>query len=155
MKPLPIVALIVALLAARAAFAQPATDTVAPPRGRGPRLLNQEEMQRRGRATLARFTNRGMQIDGSMSVLLSIDETSTVRDATPNSGNRQLDRALAELWKKARFEPFYWRGCRLPVWFHVPLNFASDFSYTRREMRANMHDRPASGEDGDHEWRRR
>jgi hypothetical protein len=108
------------------------------PEGGGPRLLNGEELGTEARRTLGRILGSGLKVDGKVSVLLTIDTDGNVKSTIPSSGNRDLDRLLDALWRKAEFAPVVVGGCRVDVFFHMPLAFVSDFSLGRNGMRMQV-----------------
>ncbi|HYH83270.1 MAG TPA: energy transducer TonB [Longimicrobium sp.] len=97
-------------------------------------MQNQEEFSRRMNLVLTRFLDEGTRIDGTLSVLLTVDETGQVTDAKANTGNRHVDRMLGNAWKQARFDPYAIGGCRMKAWISVPLSFSSDFSWGERRV---------------------
>jgi|GEM_PF-1857545 len=97
-------------------------------------MQNQEEFSRRMHLVLMRFLDEGTKIDGTLSVLLTVDETGQVVDAKPNTGNGHVDRMLGNAWKQARFAPFAIGGCRMRAWISVPLAFSSDWSWGERRV---------------------
>ena len=107
------------------------------PDGAGPRLLNGEDLRDDARRTIGRIISR-LKVDGKMNVLLTIDVDGKVTEATANSGNRELDRLMGTLWRKAQFAPVLVGGCRVETYFHLPVAFVSDFSLSRREMQMRI-----------------
>jgi TonB family protein len=97
-------------------------------------MQNEAEVTRRMNFVLQRFLDEGTQIDGTLSVLLTVDEGGVVTDARPNSGNAHVDRTLRDAWKQARFAPYAIGGCRMKAWISIPYTFSSDWSLTRREV---------------------
>jgi hypothetical protein len=97
-------------------------------------MLNQEDFSRRMNLVLTRFLDEGTRIDGTLSVLLTVDESGKVTDARPNTGNGHVDRMLGNAWKLAQFAPYALGGCRMKAWISVPLNFSSDWSWGERRV---------------------
>jgi len=104
--------------------------------GQVPAIRNHDHVRKRFEGTVRRLLNDGFKIDGTVSVLLQVDEDGTVRQATPNSGNRAVDHQLRRLWSEARFEPLVISGCRVRAWLQVPVAFASDYSLDMRRLEA-------------------
>ena len=116
------------------------------PRGRLPNLVNPDHMRSRASSTLWRILQR-LQVDGAVSMLLEIDVDGLVTGGTANSGNRELDGALARLWREAQFTPMAFGGCRVPAWVHIPLYFTSDFSLRERRIQMHIAEPPAAAQD--------
>lgn len=97
-------------------------------------LRNVADFNRRMHDVLARFLSAGIKIDGTVDVLLEVDEAGTVVNARPNTRNHYVDRVLTDTWKQARFHPYVEQGCRVRAWVHVPQRFSSDWAYTERHV---------------------
>ena len=97
-------------------------------------MRNEEEFERRMHRVLRRFLDDGIQIDGTLSMLLTVDESGAVTEAHTRTGNAQVDQILRSAWKTARFEPYAYGGCRMKAWVSVPLSVSSDWSLTRRSV---------------------
>jgi hypothetical protein len=107
------------------------------PAGQLTPITNREEFQRRLNTTLNLFLEQGIIIDGSLSILLRVDEEGEVREVHPHSGNAEVNRLLARTWRQARFQPYQVDGCRATAWLQVPQNFRSDWSPTQRSVRVS------------------
>lgn len=95
-------------------------------------LRNGAEVRKVMRRTLSRLLDDGVKIDGTLSTLLVVDANGTVREAHPNSRDNQVNRVLADAWRKAQLVPYVLEGCRVPAWVHVPLSFQNDWSLDAR-----------------------
>ena len=73
-------------------------------------LRNVADFNRRMHDVLARFLSAGIKIDGTVDVLLEVDEAGTVVNARPNTRNHYVDRVLTDTWKQARFHPYVEQG---------------------------------------------
>ena len=96
-------------------------------------LRNGAEFQKVMSRTLTRLSDDGVKIDGTLSTLLVVDAEGMVREAHPNSRDNQVNRVLADAWKKARLVPYVLEGCRVPAWVHAPLSFHNDWSLGSRQ----------------------
>lgn len=101
------------------------TDVVIIPEGAGLQVLNGDHLRGQARRTLGRLISRGMQVDGTMIVLLTIDAEGKVTETAPSSGNRAVDKLVGELWMEAEFEPPVIGGCRVTTLLHMPVTFAT------------------------------
>lgn len=101
------------------------TDAVIIPEGGGLQVLNGDHLRDEARRTLGRLVGRGMQVEGMMIVLLTINADGKVTETTPSSGNKALDRLVGELWKKAEFVPPVIGGCRVTTLLHMPVAFSN------------------------------
>lgn len=101
-------------------------------------IQNQDEFNRHMNLVLIRFLDEGTKIDGTLSVLLTVDENGVVTEAAPHTGNSHVDRMVGNAWKTARFAPYTLGGCRMRAWVSVPLTVSSDWSLEQRsvEMRS-------------------
>lgn len=97
-------------------------------------MLNREQFSRQMNLVLTRFLDEGTKIDGTLSVLLTVDESGQVTDAKPNTGNGHVDRMIGNAWKRAQFAPYAIGGCRMKAWISVPLAFSSDWSLDERRV---------------------
>jgi len=97
-------------------------------------MQNQDEFSRRMHLVLTRFLDEGTKIDGTLSVLLTVDENGVVTQAAPHTGNSHVDRMVGNAWKTARFAPYAIGGCRMKAWVSVPLTVSSDWSLERRSV---------------------
>jgi hypothetical protein len=110
--------------------------------GRIAAVRNQEQLSKRLDLVLHGFLQRGTKIDGTLSILLALDEAGNVVEATPNTRSRSVNRSLGETWKQAQFEPYVVGGCRVRAWIHVPLTFSSDWSLTERRVEVRTGEPP-------------
>jgi len=97
-------------------------------------LRNAAQFNARMRTTLGMFLEQGINIQGTASMLLEVDEDGAVTTVHPNSGNAEVNRLLVRTWRQARFEPYVFDGCRVKAWIQVPQTFSSDWSAERREV---------------------
>jgi hypothetical protein len=97
-------------------------------------LRNAAQFNARMRTTLGMFLEQGINIQGTASMLLEVDEAGAVTTVHPNSGNAEVNRLLVRTWRQARFEPYVFDGCRVKAWIQVPQTFSSDWSAERREV---------------------
>jgi hypothetical protein len=121
-------------LARGGALAPAGTDVVILPLGRYTQMKDGEAFSNRMSRMLNHFLDQGTRVDGTVSVLLFLDEDGEVTEVHPNTRNRRLDRELTNIWKDAAFSPYVIGGCRVRAYIHVPLNFSSDYSLTRSEI---------------------
>jgi hypothetical protein len=91
-------------------------------------IANAETFRQRIDLTLNRFLEQGIIIDGSLSILLKLNEDGEVTEVHPNSGDPEVNRLLTRTWRQARFVPYAVEGCRAPAWVQVPQNFRSEQS---------------------------
>jgi hypothetical protein len=101
------------------------------------RLRNQQDVGSRINLALNRFLNEGIEIDGSVSMLLKLDDRGNVVEVHPNTGNGEVNSILTRTWREARFDPYVLGGCRVAAWIQVPQNFQSDFSLRERSVRVD------------------
>lgn len=108
-------------------------------------LQNQQEFNRRMDGVLRTLLLEGYQIDGTLSVLLTVDESGTVTDARPATRNDHVDRVFRNLWKQAHFAPYAIGGCRMKAWISMPITMRSDWDVNERrvEMRTGTPPPPA------------
>ena len=118
------------------------TEAFIFPDGAGPRVLNPDHLHERANRMLGATLTRGLKVDGTAVVLLTIDADGKVTATAPNTRNGEFDRLLDTLWKEAEFEPVIVHGCRPLVMFHMPVYFESDYSLTRRGVRMGWGPRP-------------
>jgi hypothetical protein len=97
-------------------------------------MQNEAEFNRRMQGVLHRFLQEGIQIDGTMSVLLVVDESGAVTEVRLRTGNGDVDRLVRNLWRTVRFAPYAFGGCRMKAWVSVPLTVSSDWSLRRRSV---------------------
>lgn len=102
--------------------------------GRMNAIRNQDQFSKRVDLVLHDFLQRDIKIDGTLSILLALDEAGNVVEATPNTRHRGVNRSLEATWKQAQFEPYVVGGCRVRAWIHVPLTFSSDWSLTEQRV---------------------
>lgn len=114
------------------------TEAVLLPDGTLPRLQESAQFQKRLHNTLRRLLDDGLKIDGTVSVLLVIDDEGAVREVRPNTTNAQANRVVADLWRRQRFEPLAIEGCRVTTIVHVPIAFSSDWSMSQRQVEARV-----------------
>ncbi|MBV9110054.1 MAG: energy transducer TonB [Gemmatimonadetes bacterium] len=106
-------------------------------------MRDRERFGRRMHEMLRGLLDQGLKIDGSVSVVLKLDENGDVVEVTPNSGNAAVDRALRRTWAQAKFEPYVIDGCRAVAWVQVPQNFQSDWEYGERRVQVDANPAPA------------
>lgn len=99
-------------------------------------IVNEDQFQRRMQVLLGRFVHDGIQIDGTISVLLTVDESGAVTEVSLRTGNSDVDRLVRNLWRSVRFAPYAFGGCRMKAWVSVPLTVSSDWSLRRRSVEA-------------------
>lgn len=121
-------------LARGGALAPQGTEIAILPLGSYTQMKNGEAFSNRMKRMLNHFLDQGTKVDGTVSVLLFLDENGAVTEVHPNTRNRRLDRELTNIWKDAAFDPYVIGGCRVRAYIHVPLNFSSDYSLTRSEI---------------------
>jgi len=97
-------------------------------------IVNSDAFRQRIDVTLNRFLEQGIIIDGSLSILLRLNEDGEVTEVHPNSGNPEVNRLLTRTWREARFVPYAVEGCRAPAWVQVPQNFRSEQSGSRVQV---------------------
>jgi hypothetical protein len=107
------------------------------------RMRNPGPFGSRMRVMLAWLLDHGVHIDGSMSVVLRLDENGNVVEVNPNTQNAEVNRVIARTWREARFEPYVVGGCRAVAWIQVPQNFQSDWDGNGREVRVDSNPAPA------------
>lgn len=121
-------------LARNGALAPNGTEVFILPTGHLTRLKNADVVRERINRMLYHYLDRGIKVDGTVSILLFLDESGAVAEVRPNTGNRQLDRELVRAYTDAAFEPYVIDGCRLRAYVHVPFAISSDYDLTRREI---------------------
>ena len=107
-------------------------------------MRNEAQFRTRMRTTLGLFLEQGINIQGTASMLLEVDEDGAVTRVHPNSGNAEVNRLLTRTWRQARFEPYVFDGCRVKAWIQVPQTFSSDWSLDRREVEVRTTPAPTS-----------
>lgn len=118
------------------------TEAFILPEGQNLAVKNGDHMRERANRMLGATLSRGLKVEGTVSVLLTIDPEGKVTETIPNTRNGEFDRLLDTLWKEALFEPVVIHGCRPTVMFHMPVHFESDFDLTRRGIRMGWGHRP-------------
>lgn len=121
-------------LARNGALAPAGTEVFILPTGHLTRMKNAEAFRERMNRMLYHFLDRGTRVDGTVSILLLLDESGAVAEVHPHTRNRQLDRELVRTYSDAAFEPYVIDGCRLRAYVHVPFSISSDYNLTRREI---------------------
>lgn len=104
-----------------------------------PRMANVDRFMSRWRMHIQRFMRAGLQLDGNAQTLLEVNADGVVTDVRPNTGNRDVDRGLRDLWRFARYEPVVVGGCRVPAWLHVGLQFESEYRQWERTQGTEIH----------------
>lgn len=92
-----------------------------------PRIVNRERFSELVGMHVHRFFRAGLRVDGEAVALVQVDADGRVTSVTPNTGNRDVDRGVRELWRRTRFEPVVVGSCRVPAYLHLSLRIASDF----------------------------
>jgi hypothetical protein len=126
------------------ALAPQGTEVFILPAGHFTRMRNGKQHGERMNGVLRGLLNMNMQVEGSGTVLMRLDESGAVAEVRPNTGSGHLDRQLARVWRQAEWEPYVIGGCRMAAWIHVPLSFRSDQSYSDGGSRHQIEVRPGS-----------
>lgn len=117
----------------------PGTEVRLLETGYVPPLTNQERFSSRALMHLDRLIRAGLEVSGTGTTLLEVDADGEVTAVHPASGHRDVDRALRDLWRHARFAPVEVHGCRAPAWLHVSVTFRSRFSEDGRQVDIRVH----------------
>ena len=92
-----------------------------------PRIVNRERFRELVEMHVHRFLRAGLQVDGDAVALVQLDADGRVTDVDPNTGHRDVDRGIRDLWRRTRFEPVVVGSCRAPAYLHLKLRITSDF----------------------------
>lgn len=103
-----------------------------------PRITNREQFSSRLRMHLERFIRAGLQVDGQAVALVQVNAEGEVVSVDGNSGSRDVDRGLRDLWRQARFEPVVVGSCRAPAYLHLSLQLASEYTDEWRQTEARV-----------------
>lgn len=103
-----------------------------------PRIVNPERFSQLVEMHVHRFFRAGLKVDGDAVALVQVDADGRVTAAHPETGNRDVDRSIRELWRRTRFEPVVVGSCRVPAYLHLSLRITSDFDEHWRQTEVRV-----------------